>query len=311
MTSLANEYAVDSNPGFTVKRNRHGFYQLDPIPSEKELQEYYAQKYYQNEKGSYSHSYNDDELEFIRGRSAEKELLIKKFYMPASNLSRGGVISLIDVGCGEGFVLDYFNTRGYDVTGIDYSDYGIKSQNPNVADKLIQGNLIEVCDSLINQGKNFDVLNLDNVLEHVRSPEEVLKRAHALLKPNGLLMIAVPNDFNPLQMFMFDNQMIHKMTWLAVPDHISYFNRDGLVSLCRDFSFVEDFIYGKWFTEFFALNKNTNYYDNPKVGHDCHLARVAMEKLFQEISPEKTLNLERALGEMGLGRLLVGVFHKV
>ena len=305
---LADEYAVDSAAGFKVKRNRHGFYQLDPIPSEKELEEYYAQKYYQNDKGSYSSSYTDDELEFFRNRNAEKELLINKFI---ARPRTGGGCALIDIGCGEGFVLSYFDARGYEVTGIDYSDYGIKQHNPNVADKLIKGNLIEVCDALIGEGKTFDVVNLDNVLEHVRSPEDVLTRAHALLKEDGLMLIAVPNDFNSLQMFMFDNGMISRKPWLAVPDHISYFNRDGLVSLCRSLSFVEDCIYGNQLIEIFLLNKNTNYYENPTCGHDCHLARVAMEKLFHDISPEKTLELERALGDMGLGRLLVGVFHKV
>ena len=307
---LKNEYVVDSATGFKVKRNRYGYYQLDPIPSEQELSEYYAQKYYQNSKGSYSSSYTDEEKEFFRNRFFEKELLINKYLRHTVNTG-GGKKYLLDIGCGEGFLLDYFDKRGFDVLGIDYSDFGIKQHNPRVIDKLIKGNLIDVCDTLIGDGKKFDVVNLDNVLEHVISPEAVLKRAHALLRPNGMLIIAVPNDFNPLQMFLFDNGMIHRKTWLAVPDHISYFNRDGLVALCNSLSFSEDIILGKWLTEFFALNKNTNYYDNPACGHDCHLARVAMEKMFYEISPEKTIKLEQALIDMGLGRLLIGVFHKV
>jgi len=40
------------------------------------------------------------------------------------------------------------------------------------------------------------------------------------------------------------------------------------------------------------------------------MARVAQENIFHLISPQKTIELYRVLGAMGLGREIIGVFKK-
>ena len=47
--------------------------------------------------------------------------------------------SLLDVGCGEGKTMSYFKEQGYEVTGTDYSKYGIEHNHPEVIDDFIQG----------------------------------------------------------------------------------------------------------------------------------------------------------------------------
>ncbi len=46
----------------------------------------------------------------------------------------------------------------------------------------------------------FDVVHLNNVLEHVPDPDRILiGLAHGLLEPGGVICVNVPNDFSPLQ----------------------------------------------------------------------------------------------------------------
>ena len=51
-------------------KTKWGFYQYDPLPSEKELQEYYEKKYYQEGLGSYEVVYSQEELAYFRLKAA-------------------------------------------------------------------------------------------------------------------------------------------------------------------------------------------------------------------------------------------------
>ena len=57
----------------------------------------------------------------------------------------------------------------------------------------------------------------------------MLRGIRRLLAPGGLLYIRVPNDFNPLQLAA-QQKLGADPWWIAVPDHVNYFDVD---SLCR------------------------------------------------------------------------------
>jgi SAM-dependent methyltransferase len=41
---------------------------------------------------------------------------------------------------------------------------------------------------------SFDIITLFHVLEHVPDPKMLIDRCHSILKPSGMLLVAVPND---------------------------------------------------------------------------------------------------------------------
>ena len=177
-------------------------------------------------------------------------------------------------------------------------------------DNIIIGDVYGSINSLIAKGTHFDVINMDNILEHVIDPKTLLHQVHTLLKDNSIVIIKVPNDFSYLQKYFWEHNIIKKTHWVAPLGHISYFNKEGLISICNVAGLeCVDFLSDQ-LIEFFALNPNTNYYENKNVGKSCHFARVAQENIFHGISPEKTIALYRALGDMGLGRQIIGVFKK-
>jgi hypothetical protein len=151
---------------------------------------------------------------------------------------------------------------------------------------------------------------MDNLLEHVTRPKHLLEQVKLLLNGKGVVIIKVPNDFSALQKYFFEHGIISKPHWVDSLDHISYFNKDGLINLCKAAGFkCVDFLSDQ-LIEFSALNPNTNYFENKGVGKSCHFARIAQENYLHGISPMKTIEMYRILGDMGVGRQIIGIFKK-
>jgi 2-polyprenyl-3-methyl-5-hydroxy-6-metoxy-1,4-benzoquinol methylase len=232
-------------------------------------------------------------------------LLIEQHSPPPANKC-----SLIDIGCGEGFAIKFFKNKGFSVLGLDYGIEGAQRQNPSITQYIIQGDMYSNIDDLISHDKQFDVVNMDNVMEHVTKPKALLQRVRGLLKDNGIAIIKVPNDFSYLQKYFFEHGIAKKTSWVAPPDHLQYFNKEGLINICNDVGLkCVDFLSDQ-LIELFAFNPNTNYFENKSVGKSCHMSRVAFENIFHDISPEKTIELYRVLGSMGIGRGIIGIFKK-
>ena len=93
---------------------------------------------------------------------------------------------LLDVGCGVGLFMAIAREHGWDVKGID--------KNPNAhkaAREVFEFDLGSDFDDVPDE--TYDVVRLSHVLEHVSDPVDFLKRAGAKLKPDGMMMIIVPN----------------------------------------------------------------------------------------------------------------------
>ena len=288
-----------------VKKNGYGFFQLDPIPQLEELEKHYREKYYQEPKSdTYEQEYDAEELEYIRANLEEKEYLLNTLCV------QEGDKSFFDIGCGEGWALAYFHERGWSVEGCDFSCYGIQKHNKSVEKFFVQGDVESVCDARIAAGKVYTVVHMENVLEHVIDPKLILQKCEQLLAQGGILYINVPNDFNPLQGYLYEGGLIKRTKWIAEMEHISYFNKDGLVNLAQECGLETKLVLGTDIIEFFGLNPDTNYYDHPEVGHNCHVARRHWTKLLREFSLNEKIALYKAMGGMGLGRNLIVVFGK-
>jgi 2-polyprenyl-3-methyl-5-hydroxy-6-metoxy-1,4-benzoquinol methylase len=208
-----------------VIKNKFGFYELAEKPSEDVLKKYYEDLYFQDEKGSYQNVYDEDEKCMIRNKIKRIHFVINRLW--ETNEKKG---RLLDIGCGEGWVLQHFYNHDWDVKGIDYSSHGIKSQNPAMLPFLCQGDIYK---SLFNVGhQKYDVIWLANVLEHVLEPKLLLTQIANMISPKGVLVITVPNDFSVLQQKLLEQHCIDTSFWIASPDHISYFNKEGLANLC-------------------------------------------------------------------------------
>ena len=280
--------------------NEYGFHQLVEIPSQAELNDYYANKYYQNDHALYLHKYTDDELKYFKNKIHQKSLIIDQFINPISDKP-----TLIDFGCGEGFTLSWFSQNGWDVKGIDFSDYGCRKHNPEMLRFFEAGDIYSKLEEIIGKQSKFDCIWLDNVLEHVRDPKSLMEQLIQIAHLGSVLVIEVPNDFSVLQQKLLVEGKIDRAFWIAEPDHISYFNKKGLEQLCETCGWNVAKTIADFPIDFNLANPNANYIMNKETGKGAHAQRIFIENLLHEISPELSNQYYQTLAEMGLGRQII------
>ena len=281
--------------------NKYNFYELAQKPSKSDLSEYYSKKYYQDNKGSYEVSYTDEELLYFKNKIEQKFWAINNLCGIYGNENK----SMLDIGCGEGFTLKFFKDKNWFVKGIDYSDFGCKKFNPDCVNDLLIGDIFEQILPLINDKVKFDVVWLDNVLEHVLDPLHLLNECKKLLNDNGVLIIEVPNDFSILQQQLLDEKKINSEFWVVSPDHISYFNSEGLASIAMDAGLKDCFTMADYPIDFNLTNPDTNYNKDKSKGKNAHWSRIEIDNLMHSISVEKTVSYYKSLADLGLGRQVI------
>lgn len=277
-------------------QNPLGYWEVAQKPTEKELEDYYAQKYYQECKGAHQNQYSADELNFYRAKAAQKAAMVDKLF-PTE-----GIRTYLDVGCGEGFELNFFHEQGWKVKGIDFSSNGLEKQNPQCLPFLEAGNIYELLDQEIASGKQYSVVWLQNVLEHVLDPQALLKQLLQLVEPTGCAVISVPNDFSELQKNALENGTIHRPFWVALPDHLSYFDAKSLKATVSANGWICEAVMADFPIDWFLMNSAANYIEDKTVGKAAHHARVALENLIQQQAMPDILNFWCALADIGMGR---------
>lgn len=286
-----------------VVKHKLGYYELKDKPSIQELNEYYSRQYYQDAKGAYQAEYSSDEILFFKNKIEQKYNIIRsELNKPVDKEQH---LSLLDVGCGEGWALDFFKNKKWNVTGLDYSSYGCAKCNPNCVENIIIGDVYKNLNILKNQSKKYDVVLLMHVLEHVLEPIELLNELKKIIAPGGILVIQVPNDFSELQLHLLNNGMIDKPFWVVIPDHISYFTKDSLINIGEHCGWKLNTLTTGYPIDLNLFNENTNYVLDKTKGKAGHNARVKIENFLHQQSPEKANKIFEAMAQAGIGRDLI------
>ena len=195
-----------------------GFKFTDPRPTPTEAGKYYESQNY------ISHSDKPETL-FDKVYFKIRKINLKKKYNLICRYKSGN--SILDIGCGTGEFLNMFKLNNWKVSGIE--------SNKNAREIARNKNGIEVRDDKsYNQleDKQFDVISMWHVLEHVYDTDFQLKQIKRLLKEDGLVVIAVPNSDST-------DAQIYKQYWAAydVPRHIYHFTQKSVNDLVSKFDF--------------------------------------------------------------------------
>ena len=276
-----------------------GFYQYDPLPSDEELSKYYTNKYFQEGHGSYSVSYSPEEISYFRLKAA---LIYRKTSQLMSESGKSK--TLLDIGCGEGWIMEEFSDQGAKVFGIDFSQYGIEKFHPHLLDFFKQGNLYDLIEERVSSGLKFDFLTLVNVIEHVTDPVLLINRIKEMMHEKSILIIVAPNDYSPLHKLLLEKKKISTEFWLCYPDHLSYFNKKSMCNLLDDQGFVVRSIVADNPVDLNLLNDNSNYIEDPSKGKNVHLFRVRTDNFLGSLDMDNLLQIYEILGSMGVGRNL-------
>jgi len=129
---------------------------------------------------------------------------------------------LLDVGCSVGLFLDLARKSGWEVEGVEASEWSAaqaREQGFRVHNELFEQ--VELPE------RSYEVVCFWDVLEHVPSPRLVLEKAHRLLRPGGLLMVSTP-DITSLSA-----RLLGRRWWFVERDHIFYYSTATLSEQLR------------------------------------------------------------------------------
>lgn len=283
---------------YKLKLQPEGFYSVDPLPAPAELAEFYEKLYYQApQSATYHTEYTPEEIEqrYLRARVTLHSIEI-------AFAGRHTSSEFLEVGCGEGFLLKTAHDSGYRVTGVDFSDVGLKRFNPSMTAHIETGNAFDILDRLIRENRTFDVCVLQNVLEHVIDPRALILQLRTLLRPGGLAVITVPNDFSRIQLFAKEQGFIQRQFWVAPPQHLHYFNTQNFGHFLSTLKFETLDSFGDFPIEFFLYHKGSNYVETPSAGPNAHMARVHLDLLLAENGIASLHSLWQAMTKCGIGR---------
>ena len=130
---------------------------------------------------------------------------------------------VLDVGCGEGFFAEKLQQMGNRVTGIDVLPMAKRQDS---FERYIQGDLEHGIDPDTTglRGRTFDKVLLMDVLEHLRVPEKLLRDCRSLLKPNGHLIVSLPNIANiTVRLMLLFGRFEYTERGLLDKTHLRYF----------------------------------------------------------------------------------------
>ena len=97
-------------------------------------------------------------------------------------------MSLLDVGCGDGFALSRMRELGWDVHGVDPDVEAVQRAQRSGLD-VRAGTL----GGQSYPDSSFDVVTMTHVIEHVHDPVGLLAECRRILKPGGRLVVHTPN----------------------------------------------------------------------------------------------------------------------
>lgn len=288
---MSKQYSVEIDPVY-------GFRRLHPLPSNEDLEEFYEDEYYRlTEHGGRA----PDLRRLMReDTSAQREIewMAQTWWSDILDILNKTLTALadralLDFGCGTGHFAHFMQKSGWHTVGVEPS---VKALNKAQADFGLCA-YPTLADCELAGVTSFHAVTLLNVLEHLVDPVRMIKQLRQVLKPEGVLVIRVPNDFSELQEVVCE-KLDKEPWWIAVPDHLHYFTFDTLEELLEEQKFeiierISDFP-----MELFLL-LGDDYIGNPEKGSECHLKRVSLEL---SLPVELRRKLYRSFAENGLGR---------
>ncbi len=167
--------------------------------------------------------------------------------------------NLLDVGCATGLFMLKAKQAGFNVCGVDVSEYAVK-----IAKKRFNKGVIKSSIERVTFPKQkFDVVVMFDLIEHLKDPRKVLERIRIFMKDDGILVI------NTGDADSFTRRLQGKdWHYFIPPQHFFYFSRKTLDRLLKESGFQVKKIErkGKWLTLRYLFHL-ARQIQNDTIGH--------------------------------------------
>jgi len=230
-----------------------GFVYMSPVYNQKKIESLYESEYWEdreNETVKINSSVPQSKLR-------EKELFywLKEYIKPDSHI--------LEVGCGPGILLKYMRER------LKANYYGLEPSGTAV--ELVRRDHMTCYQSTLEKFDSepnvYDIIIASHVLEHFQNPDAAIEKIKYILKPNGLLLLEVPNILQP-------NPKKHLKNWFS-KEHLSYFSKNKLefILVNRKFKIIKSLEQN--FVRIIVQNDN-DFKKKPNLRNEYYLVLIAL-----------------------------------
>jgi len=244
-----------SNETFQMDQcNACEFVFTNPIPLESEIGKYYESDEYISHSNT-SKGLTNTLYQTVRNYTLKQKIALIK--------SLGSGKNILDIGSGTGEFLNSCKQAGFNVSGIEPSPAARKLAEDNFSLQLKEE--VEL-DKLAGESQDF--ISMWHVLEHVYHLNDRIEQIKRLLKPDGKVIIAVPNRNS------YDANY-YKENWAAydLPRHLYHFRPIDIEKVFSKHGFKLDKILPMKFDSFYVSmlsekykNGTVNYFQAFKTG---------------------------------------------
>lgn len=257
--------------------NKCGFKYVKNSPNKKELDHFYSKKDIANPEIAEAS---------IRSDAIKSLCLLEKYTKDKF---------LVDIGCGRGYFLDEARKRNWRAEGVDFSKTAI-----SYARKVLKLSVRKLDILSNNIDEKYPLITLNQVIEHIDQPSDIIKSLRRLLKDKGLLYIATPN-FSSLSEKM--NKI--EFDYYIPPEHLCMFNINSITELLESNGFK--ILYSKTWsypTEFAGIIK--------KLFKRNATQSLTIEKYFIDNNYQNIeMNLMQRIKYLLFDKLFCNFFYKI
>lgn len=199
----------------------------------EDLSPYYAKGYFTGDVSL--EGYMDYEMD----KEVTKKTYKKYLDLIGARLDESAGVSMFEVGCATGYFMALARKRGWDTEGIDISEYAVKESQAR--DLRVTVGTLETYVS----DKKFDVVVMQDVIEHVKNPVDTIDRAAAMMKDNGLLVLTTPDAGS-----LWARSWGKRWHAFVPPQHLFYFSVKNITNLLERQGIQVIYVshHGKWFS---------------------------------------------------------------
>ena len=211
----ADTRAYGSAPADIVRCSRCGHMQVAEFPPTQTLDEGYGEV---------------SEAVYLDEEGGQRATAARALDMIERHVARPGAIC--DLGCWVGFLPAEAERRGWSARGVEPSDFAARFARERLGLDVQTGTL----ETAALPREAFDCVVMGDVIEHLPDPGRALARISGLLRPGGILYLALPDAGSLVA------RRLGVRWWSVLPTHVQYFTRTSLSRLLVRHGFVVEWM---------------------------------------------------------------------
>ena len=202
--------------------------------------------------------------------------------------AKGG--RLLDVGCNTGYFLNAARLD-FEAHGVEPSEWASDFARTRLRLDVVTGTLEEAG----FQPGFFDVVTMNDVVEHFTDPQRALRQVASLLRPGGHLYLVTPNIRS------LSARLLGGRWWGLRPAHLYYFSPETLGRMLRHagFEVVLRKSFGRIFTWGYWLSRLANYPTLVRAPVAALVKAMGVESKFLYLDTRDSMEVVARLAEPG------------